>query len=410
MSRNNRTTAHNNNVVGQVDFKKTGPTEWLKEQRVIEQVYTTTNLNSSATILTGLGSAGLNVHKYRSAITLLDGRTMIFGGNSTVTRFYNPITNITSTAARANPGPRVRSAVLLNDGQVYMLPHYAPASAESAWTQAYLYNPSNDTYATSSGTFDDIKSGDAPESSSATSFTRRGILLPSGEVFVTSPTSSGGREVELYNPITDTLTSVPGGPTGRWSPTLLPDGRVYMFPVGGTQIAQQSAIIFNPINKTFISASTDLPPRALTISSFYSEAITIPDGRVFISPADGGTGSYYDPRTDTFSTAVTFTFSPAALFSRNVVLLRDGRVYIVPCNGPNNPGRVFDPSTNVLSTPVNFDNANGSAAVVMIDGRVNLPPAGATVWRVLGDVIPNNQRVPPERLYSIYSGNRHSTG
>jgi len=390
-----RIDLHNTNVVGVVNIRKTGALEWRKEQRVNAQVYT-----NPANIITQLGTVTGTAAYYRSCVQLFDGRVMFIpNGNITATnnpvRFYNPATNTTRTTSYTVKG--VRTAVTLNDGRVYLIPITSNTVGVGGQSQAYLFNPVDETFITSSATYEAV-------TQFVNNSVRTATLLPSGEVYVMG-SGSIGNGAYIYDPIRDSLRPIDSAPNrGIWTTTLLPDGRVYCMPVAGAApVIYQTAFIYNPLDDMFTTASTS----QLSVNNKYTKALTLPDGRVLNTPGDLGTGSYYDPNTDTFSTA--FITSAAANFSRYACLLPNGNVYIVPNNINAAGGRIFNPRTNVLTNgPTSYDNFNGGTATLMSDGRVFMPPANGTSFNAYGSALPISTFLPFERVHSPYSGNRVS--
>lgn len=387
-STRNRTELHNESVSGIPDIRKTGPQLWERERRINNQVYTSTTTLAYTTI------SAITANLYRGCVQLFDGRVMLVpkGDNTAAIRYFNTNTNTITVASYGLR--RARTGAVLNDGRVYFLPYTSGALAA---TQAFIFNPTNNTFTTSSATYESI-TGVSPNVGQRTA-----CLLASGEVFVIG-SGSEGNGAYVYNPVNDSLRVISSAPSrGVWVTTLLPDGRVYCFPQGGGAPAlYQTAYIYNPTDDTFMTASTTL---SSTANNQYAQALTMLDGRVLITPADGGTGSYYDPQNDTFTRA--FITTTGANFSRGAMLLRDGRVYVIPNNTVGGGGRIFNPVTGTVTNgPSGFDNGNGAAACLMYDGRVLLAPHNTTSWSVFGDRLPTDQFLPPERVHSVFSGNR----
>lgn len=100
------------------------------------------------------------------------------------------------------------------------------------------------------------------------------------------------------------------------------------------------------------------------------------DGRVFIVPRDGTAAYIFDPSTNAMSSVGTF---PAGNKFYGGTLLHDGRVFFIPCEVTYT--NIFDPTTNTVSTP-NVTFPGGTLpfvfGVTLPDGRVFLNPFSST--------------------------------
>ena len=124
--------------------------------------------------------------------------------------FGTPDDTLTTPAGTYPGSGAYFGGVLLPDGRVFCVPHYA--------TSARIYNPNTDTLTTPAGAY--------PGSAAYIG----GVLLPDGRVFCVPRNATSAR---IYNPNTDTLTTPAGtypGSNAFSNGVLLFDGRVFCVP------------------------------------------------------------------------------------------------------------------------------------------------------------------------------------
>ena len=214
-----------------------------------------------------------NAWGFAGGVLMPDGRvycvplTLGIGGANTQAKIYDAANDIVTTANGVYPygGTQVgyRGAVLLPDGNVFVVPHEA--------NTALIYNPVANTLTTANGTY-------KANVGSPAGFWG-GVLLKDGRVFCVPYSSTTAR---IYDPVTNTLSTPTGTYPGNSSfagGVLLPDGRVYMIPLVST-----TARIYDPITDTLIT-----PPGV--VGGFgatgWVGGLLLPDGRVFWGPRNG---------------------------------------------------------------------------------------------------------------------------
>lgn len=160
---------------------------------------------------------------------------------------------------------------------------------------------------------------------------------------------------------------------------LLTDGRVYCAPYNTT-----SAKIYNPTTNTTTTPNGTFP--TTTYGAFLG-ACLMGDGRVFISPSDRTAPRIYDPYANTLTVVPGVWSTSSALLWAGCTLLQDGRVFVGPNRNYANGGRIYDPTTNTVSstsgTTADLTGADPYIGVVLMsDGRVFHVPWAATRARI----------------------------
>ena len=166
------------------------------------------------------------------------------------------------------------------------------------------------------------------------------VLVAGGTTVPDDPTMALAT-AEIYTRTSDTVT--PAGnsmSTPRWqnSAVTLLTGKVLVVggacAIGGTCNGDtQAADLFDPATDTFTPTANKLnSPR------YYTHAVLMVDGRVFISSANDPSIEIYDPATDAF-TQVAHTQLHQYGF---VVRLRDGRVLIGGGDGGTTAAELYD--------------------------------------------------------------------
>ena len=118
----------------------------------------------------------------------------------------------------------------------------------------------------------------------------------------------------------------------------------------------------------------------------FAGGVLLKDGRVFFVPCDGTTARIYDPVSDTLSTPAG-TYPGGSAFEGGV-LLPDGRVFCVPSKSTT--ARIYDPVSDILSTPAGTYPGGGirnfAGGVLLPDGRVFCVPFNSTTARIYDPV------------------------
>lgn len=229
--------------------------------------------------------------------------------------------------------------ILMQDGRVFLVP-------SNNNTSARIYDPTTNTVTTPAPVFD---------VSGAFRFLG-GCLLPDGRVFLTPYNATSAY---IYNPTSDTATSVAGfpGSAAFATCTLLPDGRVFLVPYNST-----TARIFDPATNTISTPAGAFPSGSNT----FLGGVLLPDGRVFCVPYSSTTARIFNPADGTVSTP-TGSY-PGGTAYQGGVLLSDGRVFCVPNSATS--ARIYDPATDATYTPSGTYTAAGRGGCLMPDGRV----------------------------------------
>jgi hypothetical protein len=140
----------------------------------------------------------LYTHGLGATFTLLsDGTVLAFGGNNALLQAerYNPVTGVWTTCNNLNSHRQFSSAVLLNDGKIFIF-----GSAYASGIACEIFDPASGNFTTVSA---------APTAHSDD----EGILLDDGRVLMygignlTDPANINA--MQIYDPISDTWTIAP---------------------------------------------------------------------------------------------------------------------------------------------------------------------------------------------------------
>ncbi|MGZ3440586.1 MAG: IPT/TIG domain-containing protein, partial [Polyangia bacterium] len=194
-----------------------------------------------------------------------------------------------------------------------------------------------------------------------------GRVLVAGGTTVPDDASMAVATAEIYTRSSDTVALAANSmSTPRWqnSAVTLLGGKVLV--VGGASPAPtgdpQAADLFDPATNMFTPTANKLnKPR------FYTHAVLMVDGRVFISSSNDPDIEIYDPKTDAF-TLVTHTQLHQYGF---VVRLRDGRI-LVGGGDATSAAELYDSDTNAFTPAAGAMTSNRSmlTAHTLPDGRV----------------------------------------
>jgi hypothetical protein len=235
------------------------------------------------------------VRMQNAAVTLLDGKVLLFGGGCDMVAF---------------PG--------------------APGSCLTDASRAEIYDPKTGTIRATTGPMQHPR------------IYPRTVLLPDGRVFIASARDA---TVEIYDPSTDIFTLIPHSQVHTFGFAVrLRDGRVLFG--GGDELAataggNKSVDIFDP------ETNAIKPAGALAQGRSMLTAHTLPDGRVAVlggSSENAGairapleTIELYDPKTDVWTTSslklsLGRTWQAGALVRDGSVLVMGGYTQNGQCN------------------------------------------------------------------------------
>ncbi len=267
----------------------------------------------------------LAVGTYTHVSTLLgNGKILVTGVNSSTAELYTPSSSGGSFALTTGNQINIRSrhaASLLNNGKVLIAGGENQIAAVLSTSE--LYDPITDTFS-SVGPF--------------TSGGRRKqiqVALGNGKILSAGGQTGSGSltNSELYDPVSNTWSSIPGMNFKRSAHTLtlLPDGRVLA--VGGSDelvegASYSTAEIYNPLTNTWSQTGS------LTLGMRDSHtAILLPNNKVLISGGEDIANSIYYSSTEIYDpTTGTFTAGSSmvnAKFNASAALSASGQVAII---------------------------------------------------------------------------------
>jgi N-acetylneuraminic acid mutarotase len=294
------------------------------------------------------------------AVNLLaDGRVIVSGGYGSsgaisTSRIFNPTTLLWSAGPALSSTRYQHASVTLPDGKVLIL----GGISSSALNTVELYDPALNTWT--------VKS---PMSVARSVLSA--VLLSDGNVLVTSGTTS-----ELYNPSTDTWTSMGNllsSHSSDHTATLLPNGDALV--VGGNTSPTGVEERFNPLTGTW------RPTAKMAVRRYSHTATLLNNGKVLIA---GGYTSFgatneaelYDPETDTWKKTGSLN---VARYLHTAHLLPSGKVIVYSGRSKNTSGAVaedtkieiYDPETETWSFPEQKSPTRSYAQFhLRLDGKV----------------------------------------
>ena len=271
-----------------------------------------------------------------AAVTLLDGRVLIVGGEHTnvnTAELYNPATNTWSFAAHMIYGRAGHTATLLRDGRVLVQGEYP----------AEIYDPTTNTWSLTT------PMARVRKYSTAT-------LLSDGRILVVGGTYDGFSSFalpEIYDPTTNSWSSG-GTPVGTLrllhTATLLADGKVLI--AGGRNyrygIESQVALaeVYDPNTNTWAVAGS------LTRGRSEHGASKLPNGKVMVTGGCVNSGTpiniteIYDPATNLWTSGLPM---PDISFAAQTVTLNTGQILITAGWSGTSPTQVtflFTPASS----------------------------------------------------------------
>jgi len=305
-------------------------------------------------------------HTRGTAVTVPSGDYIVFGGEiGQFTEIYKPSTNSWSDGAFPTIRRTYSTATVLPSGKV-LVPGGVNFSPSTSNANADVYDPTANTWGTG-GTM---------------AFARElysSVLLPSpyskvlvaGGRVTTSTSTTITSVAELYDPTTNTWSTIPSMATARaqGAVAVLPSKKVLVIGGaidGGAGVGITNVELFDPAANSWSSVAS------LSTARNEPTAIVLPSGKVFVAggPYPGlSTTEIYDPSTNTWSAGPNMK-----TLRRHPVLemLPTGKVLVTA--GSSSPlAEVYDPATSTLSGAgtMSYDRGNGQWASIS-GGRVIL--------------------------------------
>jgi len=249
------------------------------------------------------------------------------------------------------------SVTLLQDGKVLVVGgiHKNPETGDSQIVPlAEIFDPATGT-SRPTGSLESARYGHSA------------VRLPDGRVAILGGTDANNfccYSVEVYDPTTDSFTTLPGRTTychTGHTAILLPNGSIWIY-----------RELYNPA--TGVSVIAAEPPVAQDLS----QVTLLQDGRLLFTGGEGnGQCSLFNPETLTWEMAASPMVVPR--FGHNALRLADGRVVILGGIGypfPNEAvtrAEIFDPVTGRFSDAGYVDPATArDKATLLADGRILL--------------------------------------
>ncbi|MFP2908531.1 kelch repeat-containing protein [Pyxidicoccus sp. 3LFB2] len=262
------------------------------------------------------GSTVQNRTSYTTTL-LDDGKVLLVGGERgqlkpTETELYDPAAGTWAVSGSLNVGRSHHTATLLKDKRVLVLGGFAP-SGQSSLTE--VYDPVTQVWTT------------LPDRVVAAGHTA--TLLSNGQVLVVGG-NWGQPQAWLFNPTTDTLTSIPppGDAFINHTATLMPNGEVLV--AGGLR-----SWLYTPNTGSWTRRGD------LSVKRDFHTATLLPNGRVLLTGGDLGTellrdAELYDPATGAWTPTAPM-IDPRR--NHTATLLPSGQVLIAGSNDFNAPSQ-----------------------------------------------------------------------
>lgn len=299
---------------------------------------------AAASVVKGPLILQVNIATGVSPCVLLAGGKNWNGQTLSSAELWNPATNTSVlTGSMANPR-QLHTATQLADGRVLVTGGYVQSSSPQSSVE--IYNPAT-------GQFSPGPSMIAARAEHTATLFKNGPLA--GEVLMAGGAGQNGNALssaELYNPVTNTFTSLSPMHVARMrhTATSLADGRILV--VGGTlsqgsDIGIGGAEIFDPTTLRWSQVGN------LHEGRQGQSATLLTTGQVLIA---GGFNPYYDPTktAELFSpnsNQFTYTLSPMTVPRRyaSAVSLVNGQVLVAGGFNGANTAELFDPSSETFS-------------------------------------------------------------
>jgi N-acetylneuraminic acid mutarotase len=346
---------------------------------------TTESRNVTVTVTTGTVTASANnssASRYRnsSAVTLNDGRVLVFGGNNNdtaISDIYDPATNRFTRTGDMNQSRGDAPGFLLPNGKVLTVGGvYLASLGWSARDTAELFDPTTNTWSYAA----------SPSTSRKDYFS---VLLNDGKVMIGGGSNAAGAtlsSVEIYDPMTGQFSLVANLPSGRQEATaaVLPNGNVIV--VGGmtNNTTSASAVVYDIASNAWSTVASHM-----NYARRGALAITLNDGRVlvaggFYGAIGEGHLEIYDPATNTFAPAFDMTSFSIGRGGMTGHLLANGKVVFFGGNdgygNDLNEIVVYNPTGNGLTVEATTLSVHRytHASTLLNDGRVFI--IGGNYW------------------------------
>lgn len=241
--------------------------------------------------------------------------------------------------------------VLLPNGKIFCSP-------SSSGTWPVVFNPSNNSF-------------EGPVSPGSTMYGayRGAVLLPNGKVLCVPSYYTG--TLTIYNSITNAFEAGPAGPGNAAfaGGVLMPNGKVLCVPCN----ASSTKYIYNPTTNNWENGPS------VPSGGYYgfNNGVLLPNGKVLVSPRSFvGNQLLYNPITNLWEN----TGDTASLYGKyGVVLLPNGKAYLIPGGATTNTRSVYNPTTNLWESGGLVSIANSwSGGVLLPDGRIFCAPFNAS--------------------------------
>lgn len=319
--------------------------------------------------------------------------------------------NYEKTTAIFSGNHEFACCVLLPNGHVLLVPHVgttfkvfdpieyritktSPALPTLAWyffsatllPNGWVFCPPG-TYVGTGYIYDHVRNLAWPTAAFPAATAYRGTLM--GDEQTIFCVSSASVNAQKYNYTTGVCTEVTGTPSGGFTgAVLMADNRIFCVPVTGT------AAIYDPDTNTFS-----------TVSGFQVSLIggvLLEDGRVFCTPSSTTSGNVYNPSTNTVTTTCAFGDS-GTNYRKGGVLLPDGRVFVAPT--ASKYFSIYNPYNNTVEN-YEFTTTAGTelyaSAILLPNGRVFCSPKTATQGMFVQGTFSNSAVFDPKVLLGPY--------
>ncbi|HEX9097819.1 MAG TPA: kelch repeat-containing protein [Candidatus Dormibacteraeota bacterium] len=330
---------------------------------------------------------------YHTATLLPNGKVLVVAGSDVrilaSAQLYDPRTRTWSSAGMLSTPRTLHTATLLKSGKVLVVggspvqPYYLGSLAS-----AELYDPQTNSWTSAA-------SMHTPRSDHTATLLADGRVLVVGGIDASNDVSGTVlSSAELYDPVTNRWAMAAPMPLARAKhrAILLPDHRVLI--LGGTDTAYvptgsdlRSAALYDPASQSWSSVAS------MKYARTFPTATLLPDGRVLVVGDDGvneRTAEIFDPQTDGWSPVP----DPRVGRAEHVAVgLNNGTVLVAGGVGETS-AQLFDWRRNAWTNAgaLTVDRASATATLLP-DGRVliaggfgdrSVPWASAEVYDPLG--------------------------
>lgn len=320
---------------------------------------------NSSTGIFSFGGVMTEGRHYHTATLLKDGKVLITGGYYyrssedysflSSAEIYDPDTNTFYPTGNMNSRRAYHSAVLLNDGRVFI------SGGRYQTTKCEIYDPNTGTFYLIRDKISSPRAG------------HTNTLLDDGKVLITGGDYydfDNGKYVylsssEIFDPVTQTLSDIGNMNSLRseHTATLLNNGKVLL--AGGHSYNNTSYTYLSSAEIYDIFTKSFTPTGSMNSTRNHHSAVLLNNGKVLIT-GDRSYGELYDPDIGEFTKLGSISYDT----DNEAVLLDNGNVFI---GGGSTSGYIYNSDSGLFSSTKNSSFPGEGVGVTLLkNGKILL--------------------------------------